>query len=157
MMIVYNSKSIDARILASFLRYHGRMVRISIFAGDRLASSLDMRMGRDDLDFRCVYKAVIDAMFECPGEKYFFKIEPLDEDKKMNKSNFPEDIPEYNQFDKNCADFLSVVSQMLERLQAKHSGMTSEEIALQNVKAGLTLWLSSRRVYIENYKDLKNE
>lgn len=75
----------------------------------------------------------------------------------MNKSNFPEDIQEYNQFDKNCADFLSVVSQMLDRLLAKHTGMTSEEIALQNVKAGLTLWLSSRRDFIENYKDLKNE
>lgn len=82
MMIVYNSKSIDARILAAFLRYHGRLVRISIFAGDRLASALDMRMGMDDLDLRCVYKAVIDALFESPGEKIFFKIKPLDKDKK---------------------------------------------------------------------------
>ena len=73
----------------------------------------------------------------------------------MKKAIFPEDIPEYNQFDKNCADFLSVVSQMLQRLQDKHTGMTSEEIALNQVKAGLTLWLSSRRDFIENYKDLK--
>ena len=73
----------------------------------------------------------------------------------MNKSNFQDDIPEYNQFDKKCADFLSVVSQMLQRLQDKHTGMTSEEIALNQVKAGLTLWLSSRQDFIENYKDLK--
>ena len=82
MMIVYNSKSIDARILATFLRYHGRMVRISIFAGGLLASALDMRMGHGDLDFSHIYKAVIDALFESPGKKIFFKIEPLNEDKK---------------------------------------------------------------------------
>ena len=74
-----------------------------------------------------------------------------------NKQLFPEDIPEYNQFDKNCADFLEVVKQMLQRLQDKCSGMTSEEIALMQVKAGLTLWLSSREDYIQSHKEEKEK
>lgn len=74
-----------------------------------------------------------------------------------NKPLFPEDIPEFNQFDKNCADFLTVVSQMLQRLQDKHTGMTSEEIALNNIKAGLTLWLNTRKDYIQSHNEEKEK
>ena len=58
---------------------------------------------------------------------------------------------ELTQFDRNCISMLDVVTQQLARFDSI-SGMTSEEVALMQVKAGLTLYVTTRQDYILNHK-----